>query len=512
MVDLSGPQLTSEERQFLTDARPGGVCLFGRNIEDPLQVAALVNELRELLGRDLLIGIDQEGGGVLRLPQLPHPPGAMALGAADDPGLTEEVAWFTGAGLAALGINVDFAPVADINSNPLNPVIADRSFGGDPELVSRHVVAFVRGLQRAGVTATAKHFPGHGDTSVDSHLGLPVSERTVEQLLEFELEPFRHAIGAGCAAIMSAHIVVPELDAELPVTLSPRGVALLREEFGFDGVLFSDALDMRAIAYRWGQARGAVLALRAGVDMALVTGGTEEHRKVLEELERAARSGELEAKALERSRDRLQRLAQHYASSSSDSEALANKLQQLELESFATMERAASGALVSLGQLPQLRPGGRVLVVTSGPARESAATQSVVDPGWEFVQQLRQAGVDVRPVRVDSASPPSAQDILDETGTDFSACLFVSTSRTRLEESLVKLGEDLANSGVNFLHVALWNPYSTELLAGPALLTFGWRKASLQAAVRALMTGGTTAGRSPIPLATAGGQRTLKGR
>src|SRR5690625_555469 len=207
MVDLSGPQLTSEERQFLTDARPGGVCLFGRNIEDPLQVAALVNELRELLGRDLLIGIDQEGGGVLRLPQLPHPPGAMALGAADDPGLTEEVAWFTGAGLAALGINVDFAPVADINSNPLNPVIADRSFGGDPELVSRHVVAFVRGLQRAGVTATAKHFPGHGDTSVDSHLGLPVSERTVEQLLEFELEPFSQAIGGGCAELMSAHLV-----------------------------------------------------------------------------------------------------------------------------------------------------------------------------------------------------------------------------------------------------------------------------------------------------------------
>src|SRR5690625_4556555 len=162
----------------------------------------------------------------------------MAIGAADVPGLTEEVAWFTGAGLAALGINVDFAPVADINSNPLNPVIADRSFGGDPELVSRHVVAFVRGLQLAGVAATAKHFPGHGDTSVDSHLGLPVSERDVSQLLEFELEPFRRAIAAACAAIMSAHIVVPELDAELPITLSPRGVALLREKIRFDGVLF----------------------------------------------------------------------------------------------------------------------------------------------------------------------------------------------------------------------------------------------------------------------------------
>src|SRR5690606_5018961 len=166
MIDLSDTRVTPAERDLLSEGRVAAVCLFGRNVVDRFQLSDYVAELRSLAGSDLIVAIDQEGGGVLRLRDVPFPPAAMSLGSADDELLTERVAAATGRGLRSVGVNLDFAPVADVNSNPDNPVIADRSFGSDPDLVSRHVTAFVRGLQGEGVAATLKHFPGHGDTDV----------------------------------------------------------------------------------------------------------------------------------------------------------------------------------------------------------------------------------------------------------------------------------------------------------------------------------------------------------
>src|SRR5690606_27403371 len=235
-------------------------------------------ELRDLAGDGLIVSVDQEGGGVVRVLDLPYPPSAMALGAADDVALTRAVAAATGRGLSAVGIDVDLAPVADVNSNPANPVIADRAFGADPAHVARHVVAFVEGLQAEGVAATVKHFPGHGDTSVDSHLALPTLDLSLEELERRELPPFVAAFRAGVAAVMSAHIVLPRIDAEYPATLSSAVIeGLLRERLGFDGVVFSDALDMRAIADRWGGPESAVLALAAGVDMPALVAPLAEH-------------------------------------------------------------------------------------------------------------------------------------------------------------------------------------------------------------------------------------------
>src|SRR5690606_11898024 len=252
MIDLSGPAVTPEERDLLAEGRVAGVCLFGRNVRDRYQVADYVAELRALAGDDLVVAIDQEGGGVVRLFDVPVPPAAMALGAADDPELTRAVARAAARGLRAVGVNLDFAPVADVNSSPANPVIADRSFGADPELVSRHVAAFVTGLQEEDVGATLKHFPGHGDTDVDSHLALPTVARPLAALRRVELPPFVAGIAAGAAAVMSAHIVVSGLDPSLPCTLSRAALrGLLREELGFDGVIVTDALDMRAISERW---------------------------------------------------------------------------------------------------------------------------------------------------------------------------------------------------------------------------------------------------------------------
>ena len=241
----------------------GGVVLYAWNVESPEQLRALTDDLRSE-GDDVLIAIDEEGGDVTRLEAATGSsyPGNGALGVVDDVELTERVGTSLGAELAAAGINLNFAPVADVNTNPLNPVIGIRSFGADGDLVARHVVAFVRGLQRAGVAACTKHFPGHGNTSVDSHLALPV----VESIEDVALEPFRAAIAAGVQSIMTAHIVVRALG-NSPATLSRKILHdVLRNDLGFRGLVVTDALEMNAISATVGVEAGASRAIGAGAD------------------------------------------------------------------------------------------------------------------------------------------------------------------------------------------------------------------------------------------------------
>ena len=240
----------------------GGITLFAYNVSDRSRLAVLTKRLHG--EREILVAIDEEGGDVTRLEAAEGSsfPGNLALGAVDDPALTEEVAAAIAGDLARAGVNLNLAPVADANTNPDNPVIGVRSFGADPELVARHVAAFVAGTQRQGVAACAKHFPGHGDSAVDSHLDLPI----VEGDLELALLPFRAAIAAGVQAVMTAHLLVPSLD-DAPATLSRRIVSgLLRDELGFGGLVITDALEMRAISAGIGVEEGAVRALEAGVD------------------------------------------------------------------------------------------------------------------------------------------------------------------------------------------------------------------------------------------------------
>jgi beta-N-acetylhexosaminidase len=242
----------------------GGVVLFARNVGSPEQVAGLVESLRAER-EDVLVAIDEEGGDVTRLDAAigSSTPGNLALGAAGDLKLTEQVAAEIGGRLAELGIDLDLAPVADVNADPRNPIVGVRSFGSDPALVAEHTAAFVRGLQGQGVAACAKHFPGHGATRADSHVEMPVLERV-------DLAPFAAAIAAGVQAVMPAHAVAFEYDS-LPATLSRRLVTgLLRGQLGFDGLVVSDGMDMHALAEHQG---AAAEALVAGVD-ALCLGGT----------------------------------------------------------------------------------------------------------------------------------------------------------------------------------------------------------------------------------------------
>ncbi|MDP9861130.1 MULTISPECIES: glycoside hydrolase family 3 protein [Streptosporangium] len=257
-----------------------GVVLFSRNIATLSQVAELTAALRAE-NPQVIVGVDEESGEVTRLEAAAGStrPGNFALGVVDDTELTEELARDLGRDLAAAGVNLDFAPSADVNSNPDNPVIGLRSFGADPDLVSRHTAAWVRGLQSSGVAACAKHFPGHGDTSVDSHHGVPLVAATAEELHEMALRPFRAAIAEGVRTVMTGHLLVPAFDAALPATLSGRVLHdLLRVELGFDGVIVTDGIEMAAVSGPYGIGGASARAIAAGAD-AICVGGehADEH-------------------------------------------------------------------------------------------------------------------------------------------------------------------------------------------------------------------------------------------
>jgi beta-N-acetylhexosaminidase len=293
----------------------GGVALFARNVESPAQIAALTATLRAERP-DVIVAIDEEAGDVTRFESRlgSSRPGNLALGAIDDPELTEAVARDLGIELANAGITLDYAPDADVNSNPGNPVIGVRAFGAEPDLVARQTAAFVRGLQSAGVAACAKHFPGHGDTSVDSHHDVPLIDRDRAQLDAVELVPFRAAIAAGARSVMTGHLLVPAYDPELPGTLSPAILTgLLRGELGFDGLIVTDGIEMQGVRRKYGLAGATVRALAAGADAICVGGGhaDEETAALLRDaIVAAVRSGELPEHRLRDAAERVRRLGE----------------------------------------------------------------------------------------------------------------------------------------------------------------------------------------------------------
>ena len=289
-IGVFGHDVTDETRRLVAELQPAGFVIFARNVVAPRQVAELNRALGELLpaSRPALISVDQEGGRVARVrePATVFPP-MRAVGRANQPELTERVGAAMARELRAMGFHVDFAPCADVDSNPDNPVIGDRSFGPDPSQVARHVAAYVRGMQGEGVAACAKHFPGHGDTDVDSHKALPTVARPIEELRRTELPPFQAAVDAGVASVMTSHVMFPAWDLHWPCTLSTRILPpLLREELGFQGVVFSDDLDMKAVADGWPVDVQVRRATEAGVDVLLCCNEPERQVAVFEALVR----------------------------------------------------------------------------------------------------------------------------------------------------------------------------------------------------------------------------------
>jgi beta-N-acetylhexosaminidase len=310
---MPGTTIPVELRSLAKEFDLGGVILFGRNIEAPEQVAELSAEC-EALGRSMpaWVSIDQEGGRVARLkePFTKWPPMAT-LGRAGmhSEALAERFARALAEELKAVGITLDYAPVLDIHTNPKNPVIGDRALAERAEDVARLGRVIIRALQEAGLAACGKHFPGHGDTSTDSHFELPLVEHPPERLRAIEFEPFRAAIAAQVAFIMTAHVLVPSLDGEKPATLSPKVVQkLLREELKYEGVILSDDLEMKAVSAQYAVPESAVEAIRAGCDAVLVCqGDVDLQARTLEALVKAVESGVIPARRFDDAFMRLKR-------------------------------------------------------------------------------------------------------------------------------------------------------------------------------------------------------------
>ena len=313
LFGIEGTKVTKELELFLEETGAGGVILFKRNIESPKQVRRFVRDLQQAAiaatGAPLIVSVDQEGGRVARFAEpfakLP-PMAAIGKAAGDDGRLAYDIGQLLGRELAAVGVNCDHAPVLDVATNPANPVIGDRAFAPDPQAVAKLGCELIRGLQEAGVAACGKHFPGHGDTDVDSHKGLPVLPHTRARFDACELVPFRAAIAAGVASIMTGHLLIPNLDRDAPATISrPITTGILRDELRYDGLVFTDCLTMEGIAQRHATGEAAWRAVAAGADVAVVCHGLERQRAALDGLRRAASEGRLDARRIEAAQGRV---------------------------------------------------------------------------------------------------------------------------------------------------------------------------------------------------------------
>ncbi|WP_240647350.1 beta-N-acetylhexosaminidase [Paenibacillus nanensis] len=318
IVGLDGYSMNDDTLQMIEQYKVGGFILFKNNIDTAEQTVSLLNQLKEANKKNavpLWLSVDQEGGRVSRLSSMfSNTPSAGEIGAADDLTYTRNIGRAIGNELHALGFNMDFAPVMDINSNPKNPVIGDRSFGSTPEAVMKHGIETMYGINSQGVAAVIKHFPGHGDTSVDSHYDLPLVNKTRQELEQFELQPFIEAINQDVDAIMVAHLLMMQIDDKQPASISSSVInGLLRDQLGYDGVVITDDMTMGALLNTNKIGDAAVRSILAGTDIVLVSHQTELRLEVIHSLKAAVESNTLNEQRIDESLYRILRLKQKYS-------------------------------------------------------------------------------------------------------------------------------------------------------------------------------------------------------
>jgi len=478
MVRLFGTTLDQDTEAFLFENRIRAACLFRQNMTGAVQLRGFTDALRGVMGAQALIALDQEGGAVVRATWVPAPPSAMALGAAGDALLARDVGAAVARAVRFLGFNWNFAPVLDLNNNPHNPVIAERSFGADPERAATLALAWMEGSESEGVACCVKHFPGHGDTHVDSHRDLPTVDKPLQQLERFEFAPFRRAAPTA-AAMMTAHIVYPALDPDFPATMS-RAIltGLLREQWGYEGVVITDDMDMHAIALRYGAGAAGVQALLAGADMVMATGSRASQQATLDAIAAAIADGSLPRAAVEQKLARLDALARTYPGAGADFAS--------EADDRVLMARAWQQALTTRGSPVRPAPGTPVRLVMR---------QDVVSDG------VSEAGVGAAALAASLGKfyPVDLVTFTDANSFDWAGLpqdgmftMLASTARLRY-------GDQPRATWRPDLHLALWNPYQALDIAAPAVMTYGFAAPAL-AAVNAWLAGASEAtGHCPVP-------------
>jgi len=480
MVNIQGTSLDAAQAAFLREHHIRAVCLFRGNLGSEAEVRRLTSDLRDVMGEGALIGLDQEGGSVVRATFLPQPPAAMALGAAGDAVLADAVGEAVGRGVRSLGFNWDFAPVLDVNNNPANPVIAERSFSEDPHEVARLAGAWMRGALRAGVACCVKHFPGHGDTHVDSHLALPVVDKPLAALRALEFAPF-DSLRAAAPAMMTAHIVYPQLDPEHPATLSRKILGdLLRGEWGYEGVVITDSLVMKAIHERYGHDRAAVLALQAGADMVMALGTQAEQLAAVRAIDAARETGALSGAQIDTANARLDALARRYPAASTDYAAPQREADDVLMRS--AWARGLTG--IAAPRAPRLDQPLRVYTQRSVPC--DGVSEAGLSGGQ--VAALFEAFADVEVVQLGELRAFDWSAV----PRDGRATVLVSNHRDRYGAASRAWRPDL--------HLALWNPFQVLDIAAPAVVTWGYADGAL-AALRAWLEGrGALPGHAPVRL------------
>ncbi|MFC3492534.1 glycoside hydrolase family 3 protein [Glycomyces rhizosphaerae] len=488
--------------ELIAAYKVGGIIYFAwsNNVANPDQITGLSNGLQAASTADggdpLLIATDQEHGLVVRIgPPATQLPGAMALGATHDPGAARDAAVISGAELRAMGLNVNFAPDADVNVNPANPVIGVRSFGSDAEHVAGFAAAQVEGYQARGdLAATVKHFPGHGDTEDDSHTDLPQIDHTYEEWQEVDAPPFRAAIDAGVGAIMSAHIQFPALDPTLtPATLSkPILTGLLRDELGYEGVIVTDSLAMEGVREGYGDDRIPVLALLAGIDMLLMPVDLDlAYNAVLT----AVAEGELTEKRIDESVLRILCLKYRlglYDDPYADPDAVAEIVgTAANLEAAQAISDRTTTLVTNDGTLPIPTDGGSVLVTGWGETTTNVLTAEFTKRGFS-------------PTRVVTGiAPTQAQIDAAVAAADGKGFIVVSTNGVAANPTQVDLVKALAATGVPVVALGVRNPYDIAYYPDDVnayLATYSYAADGLESAVAVVLGHRSPEGKLPVDI------------
>lgn len=511
MVGFPGTEPTPELIELIQRHHVGNIILFSRNVQSARQLRALTTRLQEIAREagqrlPLLIALDQENGMVRRLGKdATILPGNMALGAVASEQSAYDVARACGLELSELGVNLNLAPVVDVNNNPANPVIGVRSFGEDPHQVARLASAEIRGYQSAGIATCIKHFPGHGDTATDSHLAMPTIPYEMERLERVELVPFKSGIAANSDCVMTAHIYFPALmrDSQLPATLSPAVVRhLLREQLGFAGVIMTDCLEMKAVSETVGVARGTVLAQQAGNDLILISHRYDRQLAGIEALKTAIEAGEVSRAQIQTSVQRILALKKRLP----EQLPAGTTLNQVGCETHQCLseriyERSTTLVRDNASLLPlHLKPEQRLLVVYT---HRDIWTQ-VEDKGYPeqfLIESLRQRHANTQAIALGENTSPGEYEELYRSAREAAAILMV-TVNALLDPRQVEVMQALIATARPVIGLAAYSPY--DLLAFPELgtylVTYEYTQPAIAAAVCALFDETTPQGRLPVSL------------
>ncbi len=464
MTGFAAAEVTPELEELIKKEKIANIILFSYNQESVPQLRRLCMDLHQRIekstGYPAFIAADQEGGVVTRMPkEASNVPGAMLIGAAGKKEYAYQAGLITGTELKAFGINVDFAPVMDINSNPNNPVIGVRSYSSDPHMVEKFGLNMQRGLLDAGVMATVKHFPGHGDTAVDSHLGLPVIDKEMDSLMKEELIPFIRAIDEGVPCVMTTHILFPRLESQnVPATLSKTILTgLLREKLGFQGIIITDCLEMGAIKDHYGTAYAAVEAVKAGAQMLCISHTPEVVRESMRRLEEAVLSGELPMELIDAAVENILKYKKEFQVDSA-----AENLEKIGCEEHkrAIREMALAGITkVSEGELPEIT---KDTLFIGSYAYRSTIVSSPVDKRVLFAEYMAgQMGGDFLEVPLN----PSKEDVMRilREVRNYSKVVY-GLYNGHLNPGQIELANEISRGDQTLVAVTLRNPTDLALL------------------------------------------------